>query len=191
MTSLIETILDKCIFEENNISIYGTYENPLFIAKDILTILELDMKTYRRIPEKYKYKAKIKTKGGIQTMNMLTVKGMYRVILRSNKSDAEKFQDWVYDVLESIRKTGMYELSENEKKLLAENRILEKQKIQLQETNWKLVNELREKNFYRAVKINDTVPILHQQTAKEIENDGEAVRLFLTRQKKIIKNDLI
>ncbi len=36
---------------------------------------------------------------------------MFRLIMRSNKAEAEKFQDWVFeDVLPSIRKTGKYEI---------------------------------------------------------------------------------
>lgn len=35
--------------------------------------------------------------------------GLYRVIMRSNKPEAERFQDWVFgEVLPQIRKTGEY-----------------------------------------------------------------------------------
>lgn len=48
---------------------------------------------------------------GIGGVNMvfITEKDVYRLIMRSNLPDAEKFQDWVYEeVLPSIRKHGAY-----------------------------------------------------------------------------------
>lgn len=42
--------------------------------------------------------------------NFLTESGVYKLIFKSRKPNAEKFQDWVTDeVLPSIRKTGKYE----------------------------------------------------------------------------------
>ncbi|UYO61859.1 hypothetical protein LNN31_13850 [Acetobacterium wieringae] len=41
--------------------------------------------------------------------NFLTESGVYKLIFKSHKPDAEKFQDWVTDeVLPTIRKTGSY-----------------------------------------------------------------------------------
>lgn len=41
--------------------------------------------------------------------NFLTESGVYKLIFKSHKEEAEKFQDWVTDeVLPSIRKTGSY-----------------------------------------------------------------------------------
>jgi prophage antirepressor-like protein len=48
-----------------------------------------------------------------ESRNLLIINesGLYRLIMRSNKSEAERFQDWVYDdVLPAIRKTGRYEV---------------------------------------------------------------------------------
>ena len=41
--------------------------------------------------------------------NFLTESGVYKLIFKSDKKEAEKFQDWVTDeVLPEIRKTGGY-----------------------------------------------------------------------------------
>ena len=46
--------------------------------------------------------------------NFLTESGVYKLIFKSDKKEAEKFQDWVTDeVLPEIRKTGGY-ISTNE-----------------------------------------------------------------------------
>jgi hypothetical protein len=39
---------------------------------------------------------------------MLTEQGLYKVLMKSRKPIAEKFQDWVCEVIEEIRKTGEY-----------------------------------------------------------------------------------
>ena len=59
--------------------------------------------------------------------------GLYKLIMRSNKPIAEKFQEWVCeDVLPSIRKKGEYILEEYKQKL-------EKQEKELETNNQKLL----------------------------------------------------
>lgn len=38
-----------------------------------------------------------------QEMIVLNEKGLYRLIMRSNKPEAEAFQDWVYEVIQTLR----------------------------------------------------------------------------------------
>ena len=46
--------------------------------------------------------------------NFLTESGVYKLIFKSKKKEAEKFQDWVTDeVLPQIRKTGSYKSQQN------------------------------------------------------------------------------
>lgn len=66
--------------------------------------------------------------------NFLTESGVYKLIFKSKKKEAEKFQDWVTDeVLPQIRKTGFYQseakvveglnsMVENLKKTIEENK---------------------------------------------------------------------
>ncbi|MDB1939181.1 BRO family protein [Clostridium tertium] len=47
--------------------------------------------------------------------NFLTESGVYKLIFKSKKKEAEKFQDWVTDeVLPQIRKTGLYQSQQNQ-----------------------------------------------------------------------------
>jgi hypothetical protein len=51
---------------------------------------------------------------GQDALSLLSIneKGLYRLIMRSNKPEAERLQDWVFgEVLPSIRKTGKYEIA--------------------------------------------------------------------------------
>jgi prophage antirepressor-like protein len=47
---------------------------------------------------------------GSRNLLIINESGLYRLIVRSNKPEAEEFQDWVFgEVLPQIRKTGKYE----------------------------------------------------------------------------------
>ena len=51
----------------------------------------------------------IPTNGGIQTMKMITEGDIYRLVIKSQLPQAEKFESWVFDnVLPSIRQNGGY-----------------------------------------------------------------------------------
>ncbi|WP_321835434.1 ORF6C domain-containing protein [Clostridium butyricum] len=52
--------------------------------------------------------------------NFLTESGVYKLIFKSKKAEAERFQDWVTDeVLPQIRKTGSYQIPKMSKELEA------------------------------------------------------------------------
>ena len=57
----------------------------------------------RKMKAKYKGRYKVPTLGGEQEMTILNEKGIYRMIMRSNRPEAEEFQDFVYDVLSTLR----------------------------------------------------------------------------------------
>ena len=93
-------------FKHFNIEIFGTYEKPLFKAKDIGELL--GFKNVREIIKNYNNKQKLgvsltDTIGRSQETNMLTEKGLYKILMRSRKPIAEEFQDWVCELIEKIR----------------------------------------------------------------------------------------
>lgn len=65
------------------------------------------------------------TVGGSQEAIFLTEKGVYHVLFRSKKPIAIHFQDWVCDVLKSIRQTGQYKLEDRVKVLEEQNNLLQ------------------------------------------------------------------
>lgn len=84
------------------------------VAKDITDAMgfrDANVAT-RKMPQKYKvtYKVRItseKTKAPeTQNMIVLNEKGLYRLIMRSNKPEAENFQDWVYEMLKILRQSS-------------------------------------------------------------------------------------
>ena len=86
-----------------------------FMAADICKILGLKnpTKSVKSLKENEKANFKLGNYGKPGNPNVLCVNepGLYRLIFRSRKPEAERFQDWVYhEVLPSIRATGSYSL---------------------------------------------------------------------------------
>lgn len=97
---------------------------PLFCAKDVATALGY-ADTADAIQRHCKSGKKVfrPHANGIGGVNMvfITEKDVYRLIMRSNLPDAEKFQDWVCDdVLPAIRKHGVYATPQTIDNLLAD-----------------------------------------------------------------------
>jgi prophage antirepressor-like protein len=105
-------------FNSNNlhteIVIKGTISEPLFRASDIGEILEMTniRATIQQFDDSEKVVNSIDTLGGSQQVTFLTEKGLYKVLFKSRKPIAEKFQNWVCEVVKEIRLNGVYELKQ-------------------------------------------------------------------------------
>ena len=112
-------------FNDNNlhteIIIKGSYHDPLFRANDIAEILEIAniRSTIQNFDKSEKVVHSMDTLGGTQQVTFLTEKGLYKILFKSRKPIAEKFQNWVCEVIKEIRVNGVYDLQkEIEKKNL-------------------------------------------------------------------------
>jgi len=88
-----------------------SHNDPWWVAKDVCDILGLDQinRVMARLKPAEKGDTRIMTPGGIQTMRTVNESGLYRLIFRSDKPEAARFQSWVFEeVLPQIRKTGTY-----------------------------------------------------------------------------------
>lgn len=84
-----------------NIAVYGTYEEPLFNAKDIGNLLGIkDIKS--TIGEFDSDEVHSMQLGDLQD-NMLTEPGLYKLLMTSRKSIAKQFQKWVFNVIKEMR----------------------------------------------------------------------------------------
>ena len=121
-----ETSLLLKQFNGLNIQLYGTYEEPLFKAKDIGNLLEISniREVIKNFNSKQKGVSLTDTPGGKQEVVFLTEQGLYKVLMRSRKKIAEQFQDWVCEVIEEIRLKGKYDLEEKIKEQLEQKDIL-------------------------------------------------------------------
>lgn len=84
-----------------------------FVASDVAGILGYGggaRNAISRLPERMRGVEEINTPGGVQRMTVISEAGAYRLAMRSNLPDAERFQDWIAEeVIPAIRKTGRYE----------------------------------------------------------------------------------
>lgn len=89
---------------------------PLFCLTDVAKVLDIQNPNPSRFNfnQKGVHKMYTPTNGGKQEVTFIDERNLYRMIFRSNKPQAVKFQDWIYDeVIPTIRKTGGYGKTEN------------------------------------------------------------------------------
>ena len=182
-------LLDETFnFDNKVIRVVGTYNEPWFVAKDICDILGLTNITefVKNIPDKCKNIISMKNNSSQeQGRNMIVVNqsGLYRLIARSNKPIAQKFQDAIFDdILPSLRLKGQYtiqsivdknkKLEEEKLKFEKENLILEhklqKEKQSLQEKNRDLLSTNIE--LYALSRTHDKILRQRKRTPYDIGN---------------------
>ena len=92
--------------------IYGDFENPLFLARDVAEWIEYDIssinKMLNNVDENEKVRNIVPTLGGNQEMWFLTEDGLYEVLMLSRKPIAKEFKKQVKEILKTIRKTGSF-----------------------------------------------------------------------------------
>ena len=94
---------------EHHINIQGTLENPLFQANQIGKLLEISniRETLRDFTDNEKVCVTLTDTSIIRERNFLTEFGLYRLLGRSRKPIAHKFQEWMVTVLKEIRITKL------------------------------------------------------------------------------------
>lgn len=133
------------------IVIKGTINEPLFRASDIGEILEISniRSSIQAFDDTERRVDTMDTSTGPKQVTFLTEKGLYKVLFKSRKPIAEKFQNWVCDVIKEIRLTGAYNL---EKQLEdAKNEIIQIEETHKNELDTKVQRE-REQILLREFK---------------------------------------
>jgi prophage antirepressor-like protein len=126
------------------IVIKGTHEDPLFRASDIGIILDISSirSVIREFNDSEKVVHTMHTKGGSQDVTFLTEKGLYKILFKSRKPIAEKFQNWLCEVVKELRLNGKYEL---EQQLKEKDELLEKIESELEKVETENKQLLEEK----------------------------------------------
>lgn len=107
--------------EFGKVRVAGTSEKPLFCLADVCKILDLQVSpTKNRLNKDGVNLIKVMDSlGRTQEATFVSESNLYKVIMRSDKPQAEPFQDWVCgEVLPSIRKHGAYMTPETIEKTL-------------------------------------------------------------------------
>lgn len=103
-------VFDERIVLEKEFRMYGSPEEPLFLAKDVATWIEhSDVSTMiRKVDADEKVTNIVCTLGGNQEAWFLTENGLYEVLMQSRKPIAKAFKKEVKEILKSVRKHGVY-----------------------------------------------------------------------------------
>ena len=97
--------------------IYGDFENPKFLAKDVAEWIDYSKtgkgsydvsRMLGTIDEGEKVTNIIRTLGGNQKAWFLTEDGLYEVLMQSRKPIAKEFKKKVKEILKDVRRHGMY-----------------------------------------------------------------------------------
>ena len=111
------------VFEGHNVEVFEWEGKVLFNPYNVGECLELTDSAVRKAITRMSEKQVIKLTNSKVTNchfrklhntgeNFLTESGVYKLIFKSHKEEAEKFQDWVTDeVLPTIRKSGTYAIA--------------------------------------------------------------------------------
>lgn len=96
--------------ENFNAKIYGTVEEPLFLARDIAEILEHSRASemLKSVDDDEKLMQEMFASGQNRQMWFLTESGLYEVLMLSRKPKAKEFKRKVKEILKTIRKHGAY-----------------------------------------------------------------------------------
>ena len=96
--------------------VYGTADEPLFVAKDIAEWIEYDLssvnKMLDKIDEDEKLVGTLFRSGQHREGWFLTENGLYEVLMQSRKPLAKEFKKKVKEILKSIRKHGLYAIDD-------------------------------------------------------------------------------
>jgi prophage antirepressor-like protein len=96
------------------LNVYGSFEDPLFLAQEVGDMLGLNRvrDSLVNMNVNFKVAGQTRTPGGLQQTYFLKEPGLYWLLMRSNKTQAIEFQNWIcQDVIPSIRKSGKYEIT--------------------------------------------------------------------------------
>ena len=93
-----------------NFKVYGTPDEPLFLAKDVAEWIEHSdvSMMMRSVDDNEKVTNNVCTLGGNQTAWFLTEDGLYEVLMLSRKKIAKQFKAKVKEILKDIRRHGVY-----------------------------------------------------------------------------------
>lgn len=89
--------------------IYGTWENPLFLARDVAEWIDYDISNVSKMVKNVDEDEKIIARTNNTSATFLTEDGLYEVLMQSRKPIAKAFKKEVKSILKQIRKTGAYQ----------------------------------------------------------------------------------
>ena len=174
-------------FNTNNLHtevvIKGTKTDPLFRASDIGIILEINNIRMSIIDFDESEKRAVSSTdstGRMQEVTFLTEKGLYKVLFRSRKPIAQRFQNWVCEVIKEIRLNGIYELQKELEQTKNEMSAIETTKNKEMEDKLIKQKELDNEKFLLK-QFNNAGNMVYIIKVKTYENGSYVVKIGESR----------
>lgn len=105
-------VIDERVVFEKKFRVYGDFENPLFLVRDVAEWIEYDKEKVGQmlntIDNDEKMTSPIYYSGQVRNMWFVTEDGLYEVLMQSRKPIAKQWKKKVKEILKEIRKTGTY-----------------------------------------------------------------------------------
>lgn len=107
--AIVKVIDEREVFGKS-VKVYGTPDEPLFLAKEVADWIEHSNTTemLRTVDDSEKLNSIIFSSGQNREMSFLTEDGLYEVLMQSRKPIAKQFKSKVKEILKDIRKHGLY-----------------------------------------------------------------------------------
>ena len=194
--------------------VYGDFENPLFLAKDIANWIEYSegnpSHMCSMVDESEVVKLFCSINNGTKPTEsigeanrlFLTEDGLYEVLMQSRKPIAKEFKKEVKTILKEVRKTGGYiATNENEtdeeilaKAIIVANRTIERKNQKIAELETKITKDEPLVEFANkvakssdSIDIGDFSKVLHSE---EIKIGRNTLFSWLRENKYIMKNNI-
>jgi len=145
--------------------IYGTNEDPLFLARDVASWIEHSNITHlvNMVDEDEKLTYTILNSGQNRQMWFLTEDGLYEVLMQSRKPIAKEFKKQVKSILKEIRKQGAYvHVNETDddsiimaKAIFAAQRVMERKDKEIETLQETIKVDAPYTNFGKIVSLSD------------------------------------
>ena len=175
-------IIDERELLGKQLRIYGDFQNPLFLAKDVAEWIEHSnvTKMLNGIDKTEKIVIKIPSNNllvGLQSnteYTFLTEEGLYEVLMQSRKPIAKEFKKKVKEILKDVRKYGMYatdELLDNPDLIIKMATRLKEEKAKNKELEDKMKEDKPKVLFADAVATSQS-SILVGDLAKILKQNG-------------------
>lgn len=108
------SIVTKEMFDQNEMTIYENESNDIFMTREQIgqaldysnprkAISNIHERNKARI-DRFSSTLKLRTEAGNRETTIYNEQGIYEIIRRSNQPKADEFYDWVYELLEKLRK---------------------------------------------------------------------------------------
>jgi prophage antirepressor-like protein len=119
-SNLVSNLENVFNFEEKQLRIFGSSNEPWFCSKDVCNILEykdvkkalknhVDFEYVKNLIDIFKGGNSPPLKGNLKNLKFINEQGLYCLIFNSKMEKAKKFRKWVFEeILPSIRKNRYY-----------------------------------------------------------------------------------